>query len=263
MSLLLSEKLIAQADTPTTEAQGIGSYQLLEPGVLPSGNPTTPSFGSYFGDIIQTVLILGAALAVLMIVIGGIEKIISNTPAGKSKGTGRMTNALIGLFLIIISASLLAVINPNLLSLNFYTPGPFTPSVVPVDDTGPNLPASQSFEVGQQYTSDGSGYYPADNAMEGGFVDKRGAPLKTLQQFLRGEASYVSVAMDNRIGIPYGQKVRIPELEAKYGKAIEFRVVDTGGAFMGRGTSKIDICVENEAASFEPTINGNLTLIPY
>lgn len=106
----------------------------------------------------------------------------------------------------------------------------------------------------------GTGYYPDSSAMEGGYVDRQGKKLNTLQDFLAGKADYVSVAMDKNEKIPYGTKLRIPELEKKYGKPIEFRVVDTGGAFTGKGTSRIDICTANEKASTDPTINGPLTL---
>lgn len=106
----------------------------------------------------------------------------------------------------------------------------------------------------------GTGYYPANNAMEGGFNDRKGHRLYTLQQYLAGKAPYVSVAMDNKNGVPYGSKLRIPELERKYDRQIEFRVVDTGGAFMGKGMSRIDICTANSSAASDATINGPLTL---
>ncbi len=107
----------------------------------------------------------------------------------------------------------------------------------------------------------GSGYFPASSKMEGGFKDRRGNPLRTLQDFLDGKADYVSVAMDSNLAIEYGTKLSIPELEKKYGKKIEFRVVDTGGDFKGKGYSRIDICTRDRAASLEPTINGTLTLV--
>jgi 3D (Asp-Asp-Asp) domain-containing protein len=121
----------------------------------------------------------------------------------------------------------------------------------PLDDTSDDLTASGSF------VSRGTGYYPSHSGVEGGFVDRQGNPLHTLQQFLAGQASYVSVAMDSR-AFPYGQRLRIHELEAKYGRAITFKVVDTGGAFVGRGRSRMDICVANAKASVDPTINGSL-----
>jgi 3D (Asp-Asp-Asp) domain-containing protein len=109
------------------------------------------------------------------------------------------------------------------------------------------------------FLSRGTGYYPANNSMEGGFLDRKGAKLRTLQQFLAGRADYVSVAMDSR-AFAYGQRLRIKELEAKYGKPIVFRVVDTGGAFRGKGKTRIDICTANRAASLDATINGRLNI---
>jgi peptidoglycan hydrolase-like protein with peptidoglycan-binding domain len=125
------------------------------------------------------------------------------------------------------------------------------------DVSGPS--SNPGTPTGKQYTAKGTGYYPFNNAMEGGFKDRQGKPLYTLQDYLAGKAPYVSVAMDSK-AFPYGTKLRIPELEAKYGRPIEFRVVDTGGAFRGKGTSRIDICTANNRASLDPTINGKLTL---
>lgn len=121
-------------------------------------------------------------------------------------------------------------------------------------DTGEGTEALSS--VGS-FTSKGTGYYPANTSLEGGTKDRRGKALKTLQQFLAGNADYVSVAMDSS-AFPYGQRLQIKELESKYGRAIPFRVVDTGGAFKGRGRSRIDICTSGNSASLDPTINGTL-----
>lgn len=117
--------------------------------------------------------------------------------------------------------------------------------------------SADSLTVTASFVSRGTGYYPDSSPLEGGFVDRRGARLRTLQQFLAGQADYVSVAMDSS-AFPYGQHLRIKELETKYGRAIDFRVVDTGGAFRGRGRARIDICVANRTASLDPTINGTL-----
>jgi peptidoglycan hydrolase-like protein with peptidoglycan-binding domain len=130
-------------------------------------------------------------------------------------------------------------------------PLPVRPSE-PVDGFSP--------ATGQTFNARGTGYYPDSSPLEGGYVDRRDQPLRTLQDFLSGKANYVSVAMDSK-AFPYGTKLRIPELEAKYGKQIEFRVVDTGGAFVGKGTSRIDICTANQRASVDQTINGKLTLV--
>lgn len=112
---------------------------------------------------------------------------------------------------------------------------------------------------GPTFSCKGTGYFPSNSGVEGGFKDRLGAKLNTLQDFLAGKASYVSVAMDSK-AFGYGTKLRIEELERKYGKVIEFRVVDTGGAFKGKGTTRMDVCVSGKDASFDPTINGTLSV---
>jgi hypothetical protein len=111
----------------------------------------------------------------------------------------------------------------------------------------------------------GTGYYPANTKMEGGFKDKIGKPLRTLQDFLDGKSSYVSIALDKNLyksgKIKYGDTFRIPELEAKYGRKIIFKAVDTGGAFTNKGFSKVDICTRSKQHSLEPTLNRQLTLV--
>ncbi|MHB2015959.1 MAG: hypothetical protein ACYCW6_03325 [Candidatus Xenobia bacterium] len=49
-------------------------------------------------------------------------------------------------------------------------------------------------------------------------------------------------------------------MESKYGRPIDFRVVDTGGDFTNKGFSRIDIATANQRAAHDPTINGPLTL---
>ena len=118
------------------------------------------------------------------------------------------------------------------------------------------------------FKSKGTGYFPENSAMEGGFKDRKGKSLQTLQDFLSGKSKYVSVAMDKNAKIPYGKGLHIAELDKKYaaelkklGKEhIDFRVVDTGGAFTNKGTSRIDIATANRKASLDPTVNGPLTL---
>ena len=126
------------------------------------------------------------------------------------------------------------------------------------DDTEDDAPPSSSADaLTRAFTSKGTGYYPANSRLEGGFVDRRGAKLYTLQQFLAGDAPYVAVAMDTN-AFPYGTKLSIKELDEEHDAHIEFRVVDTGGAFRGKGRSRIDICTKNEAASLDPIINRML-----
>lgn len=50
------------------------------------------------------------------------------------------------------------------------------------------------------------------------------------KDFLEGSASYVSVAMDQYLNLPYGTILCIPELDRKYGKHIIFKVHDAVGS---------------------------------
>ena len=130
----------------------------------------------------------------------------------------------------------------------------------------PKAPGLYECCPGKPYPAKGTAYFPDDSAMEGGFEDRIGNELHTLQDFLEGTAPYVSVAIDNVASADYtppryGAQLCIPELNAKYRQKIDLRAVDTGSAFRGKKFSRVDVCVENKAASMDPTINGALTLV--
>jgi len=112
-------------------------------------------------------------------------------------------------------------------------------------------------EYAAKFKSWKTGYYPDNSHMEGGFVDREHKPLRTLQAYLRGKAAYVSVAMDyTDRRFPYGTMLRIPDVEKAFGRCILFRVVDTGGAFVGKGTAKIDLCNDNKRNTLGNYTNG-------
>jgi hypothetical protein len=108
------------------------------------------------------------------------------------------------------------------------------------------------------FTAVATGYYPDNSEMEGGYNDMRGKPLQTLQDFLAGKDKFVAVAMDDGI-LPYGTRLESKELNKKFGKNIDLRVVDFGGDFEGKGFSRIDICTKNADASEDKRINKKLT----
>ncbi len=108
-----------------------------------------------------------------------------------------------------------------------------------------------------------TGYFPFADAMEGGFNDRQGHPLRTLQAYIAGghtfgDGDYVAVAMDPT-AFAYGTVLESPEVNAHYNRRVEFRVVDTGGAFYGKGTTRVDICNATHADTMAPLVNGNLT----
>ena len=102
-------------------------------------------------------------------------------------------------------------------------------------------------------------YYPFESSlnaeqrlMEGPKVDRRGKLLFPLEDYLQGTAPYVSLACDFKGGPPgnvkefhlYGYRVEIPFLSTRYGKQIEFRLVDTGGHFFTHHSKKTGALIE-------------------
>ncbi|MEQ8171961.1 MAG: M15 family metallopeptidase [Candidatus Eremiobacterota bacterium] len=114
-------------------------------------------------------------------------------------------------------------------------------------------------------TAKGTGYYPHNSKMEGGYLDKKGNKLTTLQDVLDGKAKSAAIALDKNLyksgQVKYGDSFTIPEIDKKYGRHIDFRAVDTGGAFTGKGFSRVDICTGSKKDSLDPTVNGKLTLM--
>jgi len=92
-----------------------GSYCLLEPlpGIGSSVDPNT-GFGDYANKLIRLIIGAAGALAVVMIVIGGIQYMSTDAVGEKSSGKETMQNALIGLGLALVSYLLLYTINPQL-----------------------------------------------------------------------------------------------------------------------------------------------------
>lgn len=88
--------------------------------------------------------------------------------------------------------------------------------------------------------------------MEGGTLDRFGKPIwgrTTMEDFMEGKGDYVTVAMDGSYA--NGQFLRSPDFPG-----VPFRVADTGDAFTGKGTSRVDIAFRDpeKAKSFKKKI---------
>lgn len=71
--------------------------------------------GGYLNTMIRIFIGISAVLAVVMIVIGGIEYMTSELVSSKESGKSKITNAVLGLILALGAYALLYTINPNLL----------------------------------------------------------------------------------------------------------------------------------------------------
>lgn len=102
----------------------------------------------------------------------------------------------------------------------------------------------------------GGGSTPAEQALEGGILDRKNRPAYTLEQYLQGKAPYVSVAMDSK-ALPYGTLLYNGLFRDETGNLIPFRVTDTGGSFNNTGLTRMDIATSNiNIARTGPNFSG-------
>ena len=120
------------------EANAETTYKLLAP--LPGGSvevPVDTGFSLYAAELFRFLLSAAVILALVMLVIGGVEYVGSagNTSLlGDAKG--RMLNALLGLLLALSSWLILNLINPDLVDFGLMIPeigigGPIPPGPGP------------------------------------------------------------------------------------------------------------------------------------
>lgn len=105
--------------------EGKGEYCLLAPlpdpsaeGGLRTKTDTSFQLGDYINLMLKVIIGIAGVLAVVMIVIGGIQYMSTDAFSGKEEGKSRITNALLGLVLLVGSFMILNTINPNLVNFN-------------------------------------------------------------------------------------------------------------------------------------------------
>ena len=86
------------------------------PGVAPGG--TVSDVSKFLPAVFQLGIGIAGILAVIYIIVGGIQYLSSDAINNKSAGRERIQNALWGLLLAISAYAILSTINPNLVNLN-------------------------------------------------------------------------------------------------------------------------------------------------
>ncbi|MBU1557629.1 pilin [Patescibacteria group bacterium] len=104
--------------------EGATPYTLLEalPGIGDGNGVVTDGFGSYIAQMFILSLQLATVLAVFMISLGGFKYITSESFTGTSDAKKTITNAVIGLFILLTSWLLLYTLNPDLVQNKFVIP---------------------------------------------------------------------------------------------------------------------------------------------
>lgn len=143
--LLLSlPMLVSAADTfvPLTGIPGVTNQK---------------DFGDFLNGAFKVGLAIAATLAVVMITIGGLEYMTTDSVNNKTEGKSKIQNAIIGLLIALLIWLILFTINPNLLNLDLQIDGE---SRVPSD-----------------YESDAYGIKPTVNLRGGNILDYEGDAL--------------------------------------------------------------------------------------
>lgn len=105
------------------DAKGVwvADYNYLAPLGDEQGDSFNPAqknaLSKYLNTMIKVIIGIAAVLAVIMIVMGGIQYMTSELISSKEEGKKRITNAVFGLFIAIGAYLILFTINPNLLKL--------------------------------------------------------------------------------------------------------------------------------------------------
>ena len=104
------------ADCDLKDSNGVC---LLQPDIInqPAGSQEV-SLGHYLSLLFKTLIGLAGGISVLIIVVSGLQYIISEVPGVKTESKGRITNALVGLVLALSAWLILYTINPDLVNLN-------------------------------------------------------------------------------------------------------------------------------------------------
>jgi len=93
------------------------AYDLLVPLPLNNGQVVTSTdFGQYISGGYQFAIVGTGICAVVMIVWGGFDYVLTDSISGKGEGRKKITSALIGLLLALSSYAILYTINPNLVT---------------------------------------------------------------------------------------------------------------------------------------------------
>ncbi len=184
------------------------SYCLLAPlpGIGENGKVnTTTGIQGYLNGIIRLVIGLIGVLAVVMVVVGGIEYMSTVSVGEKEGAKSRITNALFGLILALSAYTILNTINPNLVNLSIYVPN----VTVTLDgDEGIEDSATTPTGVTKQPSTVSNGGSAAlatqilansnitlnsFNVVADSSNDERSSPLQNIKDAANGIGSYTSI----------------------------------------------------------------------
>ena len=103
-------------------------------------SPTLPVIGDLSGEIslpdlinalFTIAIVLSAILAVIMVAIGGFQYMTTDSVFSMGNAKERISDALIGLLIVLTAILLLQTINPELVKLKILAPGDYGGNAIP------------------------------------------------------------------------------------------------------------------------------------
>lgn len=119
-TILMLSALSFLAIASTAFAQGFVPLAPI-PGLTDPGTATSvvnsSNFANFFNNLYKYCIGLSAALAVIMIIWGGLEYATQDIPGAKNAGKEKIQNAILGLVLVLSPVLVFSIINPKKLEL--------------------------------------------------------------------------------------------------------------------------------------------------
>ncbi|MEK7175583.1 MAG: pilin [Patescibacteria group bacterium] len=132
-------KFLAPLPDPDKDGELQTTFQVKN--TIDASGKEVSALGKYLNQMLKIAIGLVALLALIMIIYGGLEYMLSGLATEKSEGKKKIWNAIFGLILALGSYAILYTINPNLLKVEpnlgtnlKYTAPP--PELTPDPDTG-------------------------------------------------------------------------------------------------------------------------------
>ena len=130
---------------------GNGVYTLLAP--IGEFKVAPKNIGDYFNTIFLIAIGLCGALAVIMIVIGGIQYMGDESIFGKTEAKNKITSAILGLLIALGAYALLNTINPDLLGKGGVHIKQVSAEIVDLPDAGDSTVDPKCKEGGATYST--------------------------------------------------------------------------------------------------------------
>jgi Type IV secretion system pilin len=98
-------------------------YIPLSPGLPILGRALTGDLPTLINTLVGLSVAIAAVLAVIMVAIGGFKYMTTDSMFAMGSAKEQITNAIVGLLIVLAAILILKTINPNLVSMNLFNPG--------------------------------------------------------------------------------------------------------------------------------------------